>query len=85
MDHFAAGQSACQGYYESQAFGGYTQNIRAEDAIKLFLPAPNEQLMMVATPMPKARAAWIRGFKAARAEMLAASENSDSSSENAEG
>ncbi len=72
-NYYEMGREAAKMYYSntSQAFKGYTQNVRAEDAIKLFLASPPESLIMVATPLPKSRQKWIAGFKKEQTIILA--------------
>lgn len=57
------GVAACKNYYKGQGFSGYTVNVRAEDAIKLYLPPVVEYMTQVSSPLPKARKDWIKGFK----------------------
>ena len=65
------GVRAAQCYYNGQGFGGFTRQVRAEDAIKLFLPPVTEALVQYVAPMPKHRKDWIKGFKEEQATILA--------------
>ena len=73
-EHYLAGVRAAQSYYGSQGFGGFTRNVKAEDAIKLFLPPVVEALVQYVAPMPKPRKDWIKGFKEEQAAILAENE-----------
>ena len=70
-NYFEQGQKACQAYYKSQAFAGLTRGVKADQAIKLFWPPTDEQLIMVSMPLPKPRQKWIAGFKKEQTAMLA--------------
>ena len=72
-EHYLEGVRAAQCYYKGQAFGGFTRNVLAEDAIKLFLPPIAEALVQYVAPMPKPRKDWIKGFKEEQAAILAES------------
>jgi len=72
-EHYLEGVRAAQCYYNGQAFGGFTRNVRAEDAIKLFLPPVNEMMTQISTPLPKPRKDWIKGFKEEQTLILAES------------
>ena len=61
-EHYFDGIRAAQNYHKYHGYG-YIKNIRAEDAIKLFLPPVNEMLTQISTPLPKPRKDWIKGFK----------------------
>ena len=65
------GVRCCQSYYNGQAFSGYTRNIKAEDAIRLYKPPVVEYLTQVSSPLPKPRKDWIRGFEEEQANILA--------------
>lgn len=75
--HYEQGQQDCRAYYESQGFAALSRTIRPEDAMRLFWPPVNEQLMMVSTPMPKDRAKWMVGFKAERTAIIQKMESND--------
>ena len=60
---FDQGRQAARNYYKSQAFSGLTRFISPEVAIRLFFPPVDEQLVMIAMPLPKNRQKWIAGFK----------------------
>lgn len=67
MDHklpYQEGRSAARAYYSSQGYASYTRFVKAEDAMKLFLPPVTEHLSQVSSPLPKSRQAWINGFSA---------------------
>ena len=70
-EHYFEGVRACQSYYNSQGFAGLSRYVRAEEAIKLFMPPVNEQLIQVSTPLPKPRRDWIKGFKEEQANIIA--------------
>ena len=72
-EHYLEGVRAAQAFYKSKYYGGFDRNIRAEDAIKLFLPPVVEYLTQVSSPLPKSRKDWIRGFKEEQAAILAES------------
>lgn len=57
------GAHACRVYYNSQMYSSLTKYIKADDAIKLFLPPVNEMLIQYAAPLPKDREEWLAGFK----------------------
>ena len=69
-ENYLEGVRAAQSYYRSQGFGGFSRNVRAEDAIKLFLPPVTEALVQYVAPMPKPRKDWIKGFKEEQANIL---------------
>lgn len=60
------GAKAAYSYYYDQAYGPLTRNIKAEDAIKLFLPPVNEMMVQYVAPLPKDRKEWLEGFKEAQ-------------------
>ena len=60
------GAKAAYAYYQSQGFGGFTRDVKAEDAIKLFLPPVNEMMVQYVAPLPKDRKDWLEGFKEAQ-------------------
>lgn len=64
------GAHAAEAYYSSQGFASYTRFVRAEDAIKLFLPPVNEAMIQTSTPMPKPRRDWMKGFTDRQKELL---------------
>lgn len=68
--NYLEGVRAAQSYYKSHGYG-YIKNIRAEDAIKLFLPPVKEMMSQISTPLPKPRKDWIKGFKEEQAAILA--------------
>ena len=70
-EDYLAGVRAAQNYYHSQGFSSYTRNVRAEDAIKLYLPPVKEMLTQISSPLPKPRKDWIKGFKEEQANILA--------------
>lgn len=67
-NYFERGKQNCREYFNSQAFAGLTRDIRAEEAIKIFWPPADEQLIQVSMPIPKPRQKWIAGFKKAQKE-----------------
>ena len=69
-EHYLEGVRAAQSYYRSHVFAGFTRAIRAEDAIKLFLPPVNEMLVQISSPLPKPRRDWIKGFKEEQINIL---------------
>ena len=70
-NYFEQGREDCKKYYESQAFAGLTRNVVPEQAIKLFWPPVEEQLVQMVMPMPKPRQKWIAGFRKEQTEMFA--------------
>ena len=72
---YLAGVRAAQAYYNSQVFAGYTKDIKAEDAIKLFLSPVKEMLTQISMPLPKPRKDWIKGFKEEQVSILAENNN----------
>lgn len=64
------GCAACYAYYKSQAYTSLSKHIKPEDAAKLFLPAEEETLMQVSTPMPLARRSWVQGFADTQFQLL---------------
>jgi hypothetical protein len=68
---YLEGVRAAHSYYNGQGYAGYTRNVRADDAIKLFLPPVTEMMTMVSSPLPKPRRDWIKGFKEEQANILA--------------
>ncbi len=71
IDYYKDGQNAARHYYKSRYPAGYIKNVKAEDAIKIFLPPVNEQLVQIAMPLPKPRQKWIAGFKKEQITILA--------------
>jgi NifB/MoaA-like Fe-S oxidoreductase len=74
-EHYLEGVRSARAFYYSGHYGGLDQNIRAEDAIKLFLPPVEEALIQYTAPMPKPRKDWIKGFKEEQASILVELEN----------
>lgn len=74
---YLQGVRAAQVYYHSQGYRGYTRTVRAEDAIKLFLPPVNEMMTQIQTPLPKPRKDWIKGFKEEQTAILAESKENE--------
>lgn len=68
-DDYIAGAHAAQSYYRSHGYG-YIKDVRAEDAIKLFLPNVTEYMTQVSSPLPKPRQNWIKGFKEEQRNIL---------------
>ena len=68
---YLQGVRAAQAYYNSQGYGALTRHVRAEDAIKLFLPPVAEMMVQYVAPLPKPRKDWIRGFKEEQANIIA--------------
>lgn len=81
-NHFEQGQKACREYYASQAFAGLTRGVKAEEAIKLFLPPVDEQLIQVAMPLPKPRQKWLAGFRKEQITVLAELEDKNEKADN---
>jgi len=50
-------------FYTWRAYASLPRDIRAEEAIKLFLPPVTETMVQYVAPMPKDRKDWIKGFK----------------------
>jgi len=69
-EHYLEGVRACQAYYCSQGFSNLTRQVRAEDAIRLFLPPVAEQMTPISSPLPKPRRDWIKGFKEEQINIL---------------
>jgi len=63
------GIAAAQVYYYSQAYGSLTRHVRAEDAIKLFLPPVTEMMVQYTAPLPQDRKDWLAGFKEEQAKI----------------
>ena len=76
-EHYLEGARAAQLYYNSQGYASLTRFIRAEEAIKLFLPPVTEALVQYVTPMPKPRKDWMKGFKEEQAAILAEGNKKD--------
>jgi len=72
-EHYLEGVRAAQSYYRSQGYAAFTRDVRAEDAIKLFLPPVEEMLTQISMPMPKPRRDWIKGFKEEQACIISES------------
>lgn len=70
-EDYLNGVRAAQIFYNSAMYAGLTRDIKAEDAIRLFLPPVEEYLTQVSSPLPKPRQDWIRGFKEEQAAILA--------------
>ena len=64
------GANAAISFYKSRC-NGFSFNIRAEDAIKMYLPPVVEYLTQVSSPLPKPRKDWIKGFKEEQVNILA--------------
>jgi len=67
---YLEGARACQVFYKSKQFAGFTRPIHAEDAAKLFLPPITEYLTQVTSPLPKPRKDWIKGFREEQINIL---------------
>jgi len=74
---YMEGVRAAQSYFNGQGYAGYTRNIRAEDAIKLFLPPVVEMMTQISMPLPKPRKDWLRGFNEEKAAIIALRENDE--------
>ena len=61
-----AGAEAWRAFRDSDQFRQFDRDTPAEDAIRLFLPPENEDMMQVSRPLSKARRDWITGFNEAR-------------------
>ena len=70
-DYFKDGQQAAIYYYRVYFPAGYILDANPELVIRLFLPPVEEQLMQIATPLPKNRQKWIAGFKKEQTTILA--------------
>ena len=70
-EDYLNGVRAAQNYYNSKMFAGFVRDVQAKDAIRLFLPPVVEYLTQVASPLPKPRKDWIKGFKEEQAAILA--------------
>ena len=68
-EDYMQGVRAAQGYHNSHGHG-YVKHIRGDDAIKMYLPPVEEYLTQVASPMPKPRKDWIKGFDEEQAAIL---------------
>lgn len=60
--HYYAGQAARKAYIKSFFYGGMPRNLKGEDAAKLFLANVQEMMVQMATPLPKPRTDWIKGW-----------------------
>lgn len=67
---YLEGVRAAQTYHNGKSYMGYTREVRAEDAIKLFLPPIVEMMTQISTPLPKPRKDWLNGFKEEQATIL---------------
>ena len=67
-NHYEQGQHDAIAYYSSPSFAQFTRDVKAEDAIKLFLPVPRESLSQMATPYPKPIQDWLDGFQQVKDE-----------------
>ena len=74
-EHYLEGVRAARAFYYSKHYGGLDRNLRAEDAIKLFLPPVVEYMTQVSSPLPKPRKDWIKGYKEEQAAILVELEN----------
>ena len=71
IDYYEQGQTDCLGYYTSQAYTSFSENITAEAAMKIFWPCVEEQQVQIAMPLPKPRQKWLAGFKKKQIEIRA--------------
>jgi len=74
-EHYLNGARAANCYFNGQGYAGYTRDIRAEDAIKLFLPPVVEMMTQISMPLPKPRKDWIRGFNEEKINILLEKDN----------
>jgi hypothetical protein len=74
---YMEGARCVRAYYYSQGYGSLTRNVKAEDAIKLFLPPVVEMMTPISSPLPQSRQDWIRGFKEEQINILREMEESN--------
>jgi len=74
-EHYLEGVRSAQVFYHSKYYSGLDRNLRAEDAIKLFLPPVVEFLVQTESPLPKPRKDWLKGYKEEQASILAELKN----------
>lgn len=67
----AQGAAAFRSIVNSPSLHWVSKTVRAEDAMRLFLPPVIETAMGISTPLPKARQEWIKGFKKEQNDYLA--------------
>ena len=67
---YDSGRRAFHALVTSRQFAPFSPSIPAEEAVQLFLPRLPEAFMQVATPLPKGRQDWLRGFTDAQKEYL---------------
>jgi hypothetical protein len=60
---YKAGARAAIAVYESVHYAYIHKPMRGMDAMKLFWPPVEEQLLQIQTPLPLDRQAWIKGFE----------------------
>lgn len=70
IDNFKEGKSAAKYYYNAIYPSTKNKNVKAEDAIRFFLPPVEEQPVQISMPLPKARQKWIAGFKKEQIKIL---------------
>lgn len=64
------GARAAIEFYNSVHFVWVVKPVLPEDAMRLFLPPVEQQMMQVQTPMPKPRKDWLKGFKEEQENIL---------------
>ena len=62
-DHYLQGVRAAQAIYKSVHYGWITKPMNPRDAMRLFWPPVDEQLVQFQTPLPPDRQAWLKGFE----------------------
>lgn len=70
-NYFDEGKNAAVAYYASPHLAGFTRNVKAKDAIKLFWPTLPVEDIQMEQPLPKPRQKWLAGFRKGQAEILA--------------
>lgn len=68
-NYYMQGVRAAQSYHSAHGYG-FERNVRGEDVIKMYLPPVEEYMTQMASPMPKPRRDWIRGFEEEQAAIF---------------
>ncbi len=59
---YEQGRSDRKAFVTSQGFSSISRTIRGEDALLIFFPNVQQDLMQVARPMPPDRKEWLKGW-----------------------
>lgn len=49
-------------YLESKIYASFPRDLNARDGMRIFLPCIIQPQLMMATPLPKERLEWMRGW-----------------------